>query len=31
MVEVKDFNQNRWIECTSGIHFFMTKEEAIKY
>jgi len=31
IVEVKDFNQNRWIECTSGIHFFMTKEEAIKY
>ena len=31
IVEVKDFNQNRWVECTSGIHFFMTKEEAIKY
>ena len=31
IVEVKDFNQNRWIECTSGIHFFMTKEEAIAF
>jgi hypothetical protein len=31
IVEVKDFNQNRWVECTSGIHFFMTKEEAIMF
>ncbi|MCK9447013.1 pentapeptide repeat-containing protein [bacterium] len=31
IVEVKDFNQNRWIECAPGIHFFMTKEEAIAF
>ena len=26
-----DFDENRWNECASGIHFFMTKEEAIDY
>ena len=31
IVEVKDFNTDRWVECTSGIHFFITKEEAISY
>ena len=25
------FNENRWIECASGIHFFMTLEEALNY
>ena len=30
-VEVKDFNTDRWNECSSGIHFFITKEEAINY
>lgn len=24
------FNENRWIECSSGIHFFMTEEEAME-
>ena len=30
-VEVKDFNANRWSECASGIHFFITKDEARNY
>lgn len=25
------FDQDRWNECSSGIHFFLTREEAIKY
>ncbi|MEG1715213.1 MAG: DUF5758 domain-containing protein, partial [Lachnospiraceae bacterium] len=29
--EVKDFNQDRWMDSTTGIHFFMTREEAIAY
>ena len=28
IVEVKDFNTDRWNECSSGIHFFMTRAEA---
>ena len=27
----KPFEENRWVECASGIHFFMTKQEAIDY
>lgn len=30
-VEVPDFDTNRWEECSTGIHFFMTKQEAIEY
>ena len=30
-VEVKDFDKNRWNECSSGIHFFLTKAEAESY
>ena len=30
-VEVKDFNEDRWDECSTGIHFFITKQEAINY
>ena len=30
-VEVPDFNDNRWNECAPGIHFFITREEAVKY
>jgi len=30
-VSVPNFDENRWHECTSGIHFFMTMEEAIDY
>lgn len=25
------FDDNRWNECSGGIHFFMTKEEALNY
>lgn len=31
IVEVADFDENRWEECSSGIHFFMQKKEAINY
>lgn len=30
-VEVKDFNENRWVDSTTGIHFWMTREEALAY
>ena len=30
-VEVPDFDENRWNECAPGIHFFITREEAVKY
>lgn len=29
-IEVKDFDENRWNEHSTGIHFFITKNEAIK-
>lgn len=25
------WDDNRWAECSSGIHFFITREEAVKY
>lgn len=31
LVEVKDFDEDRWSECSTGIHFFLTKQEAIDY
>ena len=31
LVEVKDFDNNRWNECSTGIHFFITRQEAVKY
>ena len=31
IVEVKDFNTNRWEECSTGIHFFITRDEAVRY
>ena len=30
-VEVPDFDENRWNECAAGIHFFITRGEAVKY
>lgn len=30
-VEVNDFDENRWVECGAGIHFFITREEAVSY
>lgn len=31
IVEVKDFDEDRWNECSTGIHFFINKENAINY
>ena len=31
VVTVDDFDENRWNECSTGIHFFMNKENAINY
>ena len=31
IVEVKDFDDNRWKECAPGIHFFITRNEAVMY
>ena len=31
IVEVKDFDTNRWEECSTGIHFFITRDEAVRY
>ena len=31
IVEVPDFNENCWEECTSGIHFFINYRDAINY
>lgn len=30
-VEVKDFDTDRWREYTPGIHFFITRQEAVDY
>ena len=30
-VEVTDFDENRWNECSTGIHFFITRQEAVDY
>lgn len=31
IAEAPDFDENRWNECTAGIHFFITRGEAVKY
>ena len=31
IVEVADFDTNRWNECAPGIHFFITRQEAVNY
>lgn len=31
IVEVKDFDTDRWNECAPGIHHFITRDEAVKY
>lgn len=31
MIEVPDFDQNRWKECSEGIHHFISREEAVAY
>lgn len=30
-VEVKDFDEDRWNECSTGIHHFITRQEAVLY
>ena len=31
IVEVKDFDKDRWNECSTGIHFFITRQEAVNF
>jgi len=31
IVKVEDFDDDRWNECSTGIHFFITRQEAINY
>ena len=31
VIEIKDYNNDRWEECTTGIHFFITRDEAVRY
>ena len=30
-VSVDDFDEDRWNECAPGIHFFITRQEAVEY
>ena len=30
-VKADDFDTNRWNECAPGIHFFITRQEAVNY
>ena len=29
--EIDNFDDNRWNECSTGIHFFITRDEAVRY
>ncbi len=31
IVRVDDFDDNRWRECSREIHFFITRDEAVRY
>ena len=31
LIEVEDFDEDRWNECSAGIHFFVTRYEAVNY
>lgn len=31
VVEVTDFDEDRWNECSTGIHFFISRDMAVKY
>jgi len=31
VIEISDFDENRWNECSTGIHFFMSREMAKNY
>ena len=28
---IDNFDNNRWNECSTGIHFFITRKEAVNY
>ena len=30
-LEIENFDTDRWNECSNGIHFFITRQEAINY
>ena len=30
-VTVDNYDDNRWNECSTGIHFFITRKEAVDY
>ena len=31
IVEVGDFNEDRFVECGAGIHFFINRQDAVNY
>ena len=31
VVSVDNFDTNRWNECSTGVHFFMTREAVVYY
>lgn len=31
VVEEPEFDENRWNECAKGIHFFINRQEAVRY
>jgi len=31
VIEVGDFDENRWNECSTGIHFFVSRDMAVRY
>ena len=31
IVSVDNFDENRWNECSTGIHFFINRQEAVNY
>jgi len=31
IIEIEDFDKNRWRECSTGIHFFITRKEAEEF
>ena len=30
-ISVPDFDENRWAECSTGVHFFINRKEALQY
>ena len=31
VIKVDDFDENRWNECSTGIHFFVSRDMAVRY